>query len=157
MPVVFTYLRIRKMYKECTWRSGELDGLRKTVVGVEGEVHTFHERRLKQYRHILETMLVKYMPDHLMRTKGCTGLPWYAMGCDKDGFRFSDIGVVKQLIALAVAAEIVTLTVRKLDSVEERVEYVIIEDGRIRLRRRREESEYALKYYHKRKHHESCH
>lgn len=157
MPVVFTYLHIRKMYKECTWRNGELDGLRKTVVGVQGEVHAFHERRLRQYRRTLETMLVKYMPERLMRTKGCTGLPWYAMGCDKDGFRFDDIGVVKQFIALAVASGLVTLSARKIDSVEEVVEYVVIEDGRIRVRRRREYSEYALKYYYRRKEHEPDH
>lgn len=151
MSIIFTYLRIRKIYKECTWKRGDLDGLRKTVVGVGGEMHTFHERRLRQNRKRLETMLVKYMPDRMMRTKGCTGLPWYAMGCDKCGSRFTDSEVVKQFIALAAGLELVTLAARKVESVEETVEYVIIEDGRIRSRRRRDHSEYALKYYYQKK------
>lgn len=149
MARTLTPFRIRKIYKDCTWKRGDLDGLRKTVVGVGGEVYAFHERRLRQNRVHLETMLVRYMPDSLMRTKGCTGLPWYAMGCDKDNFRFGSGDVVKQLIALAVGAELVTMTARKLGCVEEVVEYVIIEDGRIRIRRRRENSEYALKYHYK--------
>lgn len=151
MACTLTYTYIRRLYEECTWKNGDLDGLLQTVVGVEGRKHFFHERRLLSKRKALETILIKHMPDRLMRTKSSGMLPWYALRLDKEAMPFGSLHVVEQLVALIVGAGLATLTPRKIDGVEETVDYIVIEDGRIRGRRRRERSEYALKYYYKKK------
>ena len=96
----FTYRIITRIYDECKWKRGDLDGLRVTVTGPGGTVHVLHERRLATYRKSLETMLLTHMPDRLMRTKGCKGLPWYAMRWDKLGQPLGSNEHVEKLLAL---------------------------------------------------------
>lgn len=143
----FTYRIIQRIYDECLWKRGDLDGLRVQVAAVGGKTHTFHERRLKTYRRSLETMLLTHMPDRLKRSKGCTGLPWYAVRWDKNGHPIGSNEVVELLIALAVGAELMTLDFRRIEGVEGMHAYVVVEDGKIRFRRHREANEYAQRYY----------
>ena len=58
----FTYRIITRIYDECKWKRGDLDGLRVTVTGPGGTVHVLHERRLATYRKSLETMLLTTCP-----------------------------------------------------------------------------------------------
>ena len=130
----FTYRIITRIYDECKWKRGDLDGLRVTVTGPGGTVHVLHERRLATYRKSLETMLLTHMPDRLMRTKGCKGLPWYAMRWDKLGQPLGSNEHVEKLLALTVGAGLVELTHRRVEGVEDITAYVIVEDGKVYLK-----------------------
>lgn len=142
----FTYRIITRIYDECKWKRGDLDGLRVTVTGPGGTVHVLHERRLATYRKSLETMLLTHMPDRLMRTKGCKGLPWYAMRWDKSGQPIGSNEHVEKLLALTAGAGLVELTHRRVEGVEDITAYVIVEDGKMRFRRRMEECKRLQRY-----------
>ena len=151
MPNKFTYRTIQRIYEECLWKRGDLDGLRVCITGALGKQHVFHERRLLSYRNSLEKMLLTHMPDRLMRTKGCKGLPWYAMRWNRLGQPVGSNEHTELLVALVAAAGLVEITHRKLDSVDEIVAYVVIEDGKIRFHQKRDASEKVGIYRQRRK------
>lgn len=147
----FTYRMIERIYGECLWKRGDLDGLRMQVAGVDGTTHVFHERRLAAYQRSLETMLLTHMSDRLKRSKGCAGLPWYAVRWDKKGQPLGSNEVTAKFIALTVAAGLMTQEFRRVDGVENVVAYVVVEDGKIRYRRRVQANRQASRYYERRK------
>lgn len=151
MPNKFTYRIIRRIYEACLWKRGDLDGLRVAVTGVGGKVHHFHERRLKTYRPSLQRMLLTHMPERLMRSKGSKGLPWYSARWDKDGTPIGSNDIAELFVALCVGADLMSITFRRVEGVEEVTAYVIVEDGKIIYRQKVDECRRVMKYHERRK------
>ena len=137
MPYYLTAQTVRNLYNECQWKNGDLDSQHLKVTSVTGEVHHIHERKLYQHKNTIESLLIRYMPDTLMRTKGCTGMPWYTFMWDRDGYQRLSEKYVALFLVLSSACGAVSLSVNSLKGLVEKVTYGIINDGEIRFNRRR--------------------
>lgn len=140
---------ISRIYEECRWKRGELDHMRVNVTAVTSHVHAIHHRKLTRMIPAIDSLLIRCMPKRMMRSEGCTGLPWQAFLFDKDGLPVGSESDIDKLLALASVIGSVSLSKRKVDGVIDTVVYAVIEDGEMNFRRRRRESERVQKYKHK--------
>ena len=137
---------IHKLYESCQWQPDNLDHMHRKVKILTETVHHLHERRCMLVRNKLGTMLLRDMPDSLMRTKGCKGAPWQSFLRGRDGLPIGDPNDIDKLLAAASVTGLITIETRHVEGVITPVTYAVIEDGFIQYNLRRKASQRSAKY-----------
>ena len=125
---MLTTYHIQKIYDSCQWQ--RLDTVKLSAEVEPGRVHLIHRLRIAEHKLKIARWLMQ-VNDGIQRTKVHKLVPWRIANRLCGGMHIAD-KAAEQLLAMGATLGFVTLSIRKLDSVDEPQGFAVIEDDIIR-------------------------